>query len=167
MSRPPAKPKRGVGRPRHGADSERRRRFVRELLADPALNATQAAIRAGYSPNGAKQRAHLLMQDPEIKAAVDAAHAERAERTKISAEWVLERLRQITERCMVEDPEGFNPNAANKSLELLGKHLKMWTDKVEHSGGIDIFEGMTLEQKRERAAALAKELGLAGVGKRD
>lgn len=167
----PAKPKPakrpGPGRPPVGLDTERRRRFVAELIADPKLNATQAAIRAGFSKNGAKQRGCILMKDPEIQTALKAGFDERAERTKIDADWVLERLQAIVERCMAVDPEDFNPAAANKSLELLGKHLAMWTEKVQHSGELGVYDGMTVEQKRERAVALAKELGLAGVGKRD
>lgn len=170
MPRPakPKPPKRaGPGRPPVGRNSERRRRFIEELIADPKLNGTQAAIRAGFSEKGAKQRACYLMKDPEIQEAIKAACEERSERVKVDAEWVLENLQQIVLRCMAEDPDAFNPNAANKSLELLGKHLAMWTEKVEHRGELSVYDGMTVEQKRERAVALAKELGLAGVGKRD
>lgn len=148
MPRPakPKPPKRaGPGRPPVGRNSERRRRFIEELIADPKLNGTQAAIRAGFSEKGAKQRACYLMKDPEIQEAIKAACEERSKRVKVDAEWVLERLQEIVERCMqheeVKDREGngtgefvFNATGANKSLELLGKHLAMWTEKVEHAG---------------------------------
>lgn len=68
----------------------RQQRFVEEYLVD-AVGA-HAAIRAGYSPRGAKKRAWLLLKKPEIAAAIETATAERSERTKIDADWLLTRL---------------------------------------------------------------------------
>ncbi len=65
-------------------------RFVEEYLID--LNATQAAIRAGYSTKTAGQQGFDLLKKPEIEAALARAQAERAERTKVDADWVLTRL---------------------------------------------------------------------------
>lgn len=65
-------------------------RFVEEYVID--LNATQAAIRAGYSRNGADTTGPRLLEDPRIIAAIDARKIERSERTEINAEWVLKRL---------------------------------------------------------------------------
>ncbi|MDT3377414.1 terminase small subunit [Labrys neptuniae] len=68
----------------------RQSRFVDEYLLD--LNATKAAIRAGYSKNTANEQAAQLLGKSEIIAAIDRAKAERAQRTKIDADWVLKRL---------------------------------------------------------------------------
>lgn len=65
-------------------------RFVEEYLID--LNATQAAIRAGYSLKGADTTGPRLLDDPRIIAAIDARKIERSERTEIDADWVLRRL---------------------------------------------------------------------------
>ncbi|RWE97360.1 terminase small subunit [Mesorhizobium sp.] len=65
-------------------------RFVEQYLLD--LNATQAAIRAGYSERTANEQGAQLLKKPEIIAAIDAAKGERSERTKIDAAWVLIRL---------------------------------------------------------------------------
>ncbi|RVJ79203.1 terminase small subunit [Sinorhizobium meliloti] len=65
-------------------------RFVEEYVID--LNATQAAIRAGYSRNGADTTGPRLLEDPRIIAAIDARKIERSERTEINADWVLKRL---------------------------------------------------------------------------
>ena len=62
-------------------------RFVEEYLVD--LNATQAAIRAGYSRNSARQIGDENLSKPAIAAAIAAAKQTRAESTKIDAEWVL------------------------------------------------------------------------------
>lgn len=68
----------------------RQEAFVREYLVD--LNATQAAIRAGYSARTAASQGERLLRNVEIQAAITDALAQRAERTKIDADWVLTRL---------------------------------------------------------------------------
>lgn len=67
--------------------------FVLEYLID--LNGTQAAIRAGYARSGAKSQAHHLLRRPEISAAIRDAMAERARRTGITRERVLEEYARI------------------------------------------------------------------------
>lgn len=67
--------------------NDRQRLFVEEYLAD--LNQTQAAIRAGFSPKTAKQKACNMMKKPNIREAVDKAMAERSKRTGINADRVL------------------------------------------------------------------------------
>lgn len=74
-------------------DSPKRDAFVREYLID--LNATQAAIRAGYSPNGAEVQGHRLLSDAKVQAAVQAASEARAKRTGITADMVLRELWSI------------------------------------------------------------------------
>ena len=65
-------------------------RFVEEYLVD--LNATQAAIRAGYSEKTAKSVGHENLTKPDIQAAIAKAMEARSERLKIDADWVLLRL---------------------------------------------------------------------------
>ena len=64
--------------------------FVREYLVD--LNATQAAIRAGYNPNTAKEQASRLLTNVNVAAAVADAKAKRASELGVDARWVLKRL---------------------------------------------------------------------------
>ena len=64
--------------------------FVQEYLKD--LNGTQAAIRAGYSKRTANEQASRLLANVNIQEAVAKAKAERSNRTKIDADWVLKRL---------------------------------------------------------------------------
>jgi phage terminase small subunit len=64
--------------------------FVDEYLVD--LNATQAAIRAGYSPETAQEQSSRLLSNVMVSAAVAAAKAERSKQTGIDAAWLLKRL---------------------------------------------------------------------------
>lgn len=64
--------------------------FVREYLVD--LNATQAAIRAGYSSKTANEQGARLLANVSIAAAVAAGKAERAAEVGCDARWVLKRL---------------------------------------------------------------------------
>ena len=70
--------------------SARQSAFVAEYLVD--LNATQAAIRAGYSAKTALQQGPRLLGNVCVGAAIAKAQAKRAEKTGINAEWVLTRL---------------------------------------------------------------------------
>jgi phage terminase small subunit len=64
--------------------------FVREYLVD--LNATQAAIRAGYSEKNASRIAAELLGKTHVRDAVEQAKAERSEKVNVDAAWVLRRL---------------------------------------------------------------------------
>ena len=73
-------------------------RFVAEYLID--LNATQAAIRAGYAEKGAAVEGSRLLANPKVAAAVAAAKAERTERTEITQDYVLNTIRDTSFACM-------------------------------------------------------------------
>lgn len=75
--------------------SELRQRFVREYLID--RNGVQAYIRAGYKARGhaAEANASRLLRNAEVAAAIAAAEAERARRTEITADRVIQELARI------------------------------------------------------------------------
>lgn len=165
----------------------KQQRFVAEYLID--LNATQAAIRAGYSDKTAGAVGHENLNKPEIAAALKSAMDARAQRTEITADRVLAELAKIgfsdirkavTWRAnvtgMVEDEDGAQRLAVTNEVQLIdsdkiddetaaavaeisqtaqgglkiklhdkkgalvdiGRHLGMFTDKVEHTGAIGI-----------------------------
>lgn len=116
--------------------------FVKEYLVD--LNATQAAIRAGYSVKTAGSQAHDLLKKPEIQEAISHGATARAKSVDITAEYVLSTIKNTIERCAQAEPvfdrEGvetgeykFDSAAVLKGSELLGKYLKLFTDKTEVS----------------------------------
>lgn len=138
--------------------------FVEEYLVD--LNATQAAIRAGYSTKNAGKIGSELLQKTRIKTAIDKAMAERSRRTGINQDRVLRELAKI---AFVNASDVINMDEATirgdanredtaaiasvkvktipgedgditerevkiydklKALELLGKHLGMFNDRL-------------------------------------
>jgi len=78
------------------ATSERQLAFVRAYLIKP--NATEAALKAGYSKKSAGSIGCQLLNMPKIKALIDQARARLAEKDEITAAWVKkEMLRQYRE----------------------------------------------------------------------
>lgn len=104
--------------------------FVREYLVD--LNATQAAVRAGYSRRTAEQQGHRLLRNAGVKAAVAEGIAARAARVEVKADSVL----RDVERLSLKAEAAGEYSAALRGRELQGKHLGLWVDKVEHSGSV-------------------------------
>lgn len=111
-------------------------RFCQEYVID--LNATQAAIRAGYSKKTARQIGEQNLSKLDIAARIKELKADISNRTGITQEWVVNRLKEISDRCMqaepvmISDGEGgkmesgeytFDSSGANRATELLGKHL--------------------------------------------
>ena len=142
----------------------KQRRFVAEYLVD--LNATQAAIRAGYSPKSAARIAVELLNKTHVQAEIRKAMADREERTGVTQDWVVQELYKIAhaDRCGIakvvggvrvvltdtddldaeqraalvgveETKFGIKVTTCDKlkALELLGRHLGMFTDKQEIS----------------------------------
>ena len=148
--------------------TKKQKRFIEEYLID--LNATQAAIRAGYSPDTAKAIGCENLTKPDIRAHIDRAMAERSKRTGVNADRVVQELAKI---AFVNATEVIDPKTAMvredalpedtaaiqfvkvktfgedglereikmadklKALELLGRHLGIFKDKMELSGGLD------------------------------
>lgn len=128
----------------------KQKKFVSEYLID--LNATQAAMRAGYSEKTANEQGARLLAHVSVKEAIAKALAQREARTLITQDSVLADLREVADICMGRKPvkfavvvkntrEGtaepvevtgtvFEPKDANKALELLGKHLGLFNDNV-------------------------------------
>lgn len=152
--------------------TEKRKRFCNEYLVD--LNATQAAIRAGYSPKTANEQGARLLANVSVQEAIAKAMAERSRRTGVNQDRVIQELARI---AFVNPQDVINPEDASvredaaeddlvciqsvkvktmdgakgtfmerevklndkmKALELLGKHLGMFKDKVELDTDMDL-----------------------------
>ena len=117
--------------------------FVREYIVDN--NGTQAAIRAGYSPNGAEVSAHRLLRHARVAAEVRKGQAKLADRTALDVEWVLNKLH--------EEARGAVSDASRiRATELIGKHIGMFVERHE-TGGPGEFSNLTEEELEDRGRA--------------
>jgi len=129
-----------------GADERgltpRQAAFVREYLVD--LNATQAAIRAGYAEASAQEQSSRLLSNDMVKAAVEAGKAARASRVQVTADDVV---RILLKEAMADDGPTCKTGRV-KAAELLGKHLAMFTEasKVEVTGDVTAYLAASLER---------------------
>lgn len=168
--------------------TKKQKRFVDEYLID--LNATQAAIRAGYSPLTARDIGCENLTKPNIQEAIDKAIAERSRRTGVNADRVVRELAKIAfvnagevvdfDTAILMDKISEDDMAAIqsvkvktfgedgverevkladklKALELLGKHLGLFKDKVELGGTVkadmsalsDVLDQLKVEDSAE------------------
>lgn len=154
--------------------TDKQKKFVEEYLID--LNATQACIRAGYSPNRASEQAYQLLQKTTVQESIAESMAERSRRTGINQDRIVQELARIAfvkitdvvdsdgeintnasdddlaciESYKVEDSDSVNGSSSKrevklaskiKALELLGKHVGMWNDKIQVDVSIPVFGG--------------------------
>jgi len=118
--------------------TDKQQAFCNEYLID--LNATQAAIRAGYSAKTARQVAQVLLSNVNVQSSIHDAKQARVQRTQITSDDVLRDIKRVKDCAMTSklDKDGadgmVDMSAALKALELLGKHLVMFTDKREITG---------------------------------
>lgn len=144
--------------------TNKQQKFVDEYLID--LNATQAAIRAGYSVDTAQQIGSENLSKPVIQEAIAKEMAERSKRIGINQDRVVQELARMAfvKITDIADRNGLIKESATeddlaciesikvkrsktdngslseerevkiaskvKALELLGKHLGMWNDKI-------------------------------------
>lgn len=113
--------------------------FVHEYLVD--LNATQAAIRAGYKEKTARAMAAENLTKPDIQKAIQEARDAREKRSMITVEWVLAQIASIA-----QDEEAQQRDRL-KALELLGKHLGMWEKRPdEEQQGVKVTFETEMEE---------------------
>ncbi len=133
----------------------RQERFVAEYLVD--LNATQAAIRAGYSPKTAGSQGFDLLKKPEVMLALQKAQAKALTKAELSAERTLEEIRRIAffdertlfERVEVLEAIGTGPNgeAVLKPVTRFRfKEPDEWTDEVA-----SVVAGIEVQRKNLEA----------------
>lgn len=106
-----------------GTLTPKQARFVEEYLVD--LNATQAAIRAGYSAKTADKQGSQLLGKTRVAAEIAKRQTARSEAAQVTQEYVLQRLIIEAER----EGEGASHSARVSAASLLGKHLGMFVDR--------------------------------------
>lgn len=139
--------------------TDRQQAFIAEYLID--LNATQAAIRAGYSEKTARQAGAENLSKPVIADAIAEGAKKRIVKAEITAQDVLEGLYLEATRT----GEGSSHGARVSAWGLLGKYHKLFTDKIEAeiSGDITVTDAKSkLQHIVSRLATSASTSGGSG-----
>ena len=148
--------------------TDKQKKFIDEYLVD--LNATQAAIRAGYKEKAAYRTGAENLRKPQIQEEIQKRMEERQKRTEITQDMVLQELAAIAfaratdyvsvmgGMVQVKDTDQLSDSqiaaiagiketqngievklgSKEKTLELLGRHLGMWNDKLDVAGDMDM-----------------------------
>ncbi len=128
--------------------SPKQRRFAEEYLVDH--NATQAAIRAGYSEKTAYSIGHENLKKPEIAAAIAVGEARLRRKTEVSIRSMTEEMRENREIAIKNDQAG----AAQQASMGIAKLHGLLVDRSE----VKTTSDMTLEQARARIKEIDAEL---------
>lgn len=129
--------------------TKKQKRFVEEYLID--LNATQAAIKAGYSPKTAYSMGNENLNKPELKAYIE-TELDKIHSAKIAdAEEVMKYLTAVmrgehTEEipllcgdgCQELTQKEVGAKERLKAAELIGKRYGLFTDKVGLEGAVPV-----------------------------
>lgn len=105
-------------------------RFVHEYLVD--LNATQAAIRAGYKPSNARQVAADNMSKANIQQAVQEAREAQEKATMYDANWIMAQIARIAE----DETQAARDRL--KALELMGKRYGIWEKRQDEDTSVKV-----------------------------
>jgi len=127
--------------------------FCREYLVD--LNATQAAIRAGYAPKAARRQASDLLTKPDIQTTVSKMMEERADRVELTADRVLRELMAIG---FADPGDLFNETAALRNMTEIPEELRRAIVSFDASETM-LGEGDRAELARVSKIRLSNKLG--------
>jgi phage terminase small subunit len=125
-----------------------RQLFIANYLTDPKRNGAKAAIAAGFSRKRAKITACELLKDPEIEAEIERQTSMRLEKLHLDADMVIAGLVAEIENSKKAGSGAWQASTRLKAYELLGRHLKMFTDKVEFDVDDLLIERLLAGRKR-------------------
>lgn len=111
--------------------SDRQKLFIKLYLTD--LNVSKAAKQSGYLPSYGR----MLLKNKLISDEIEKLKSDKLQQIDIDCNYVLKNLKDVVETSLVkikvDDVDHFVDSSSGlKSLELLGKYKKMWTDKSEN-----------------------------------
>lgn len=116
--------------------------FAHEFLID--FNLTQAAIRAGYRAKSASGAGYRNLRNPEVMQLIKDAADERATKHGLNPDQILADLIDLKDSAI--NAGSFGP--AVRALELAGKHLRMFVDRVELAGENGFADRLMEARKR-------------------
>lgn len=136
--------------------------FVREYLLD--LNATQAAIRAGYSAKTAEQQGPRLLGNVGVAAEIMKAQAYRAERTQVDADWVLRRLADEADADLADlydEHGGLKPVHDWPPIWRKGLVAGIDAEEIRHDGAVvGMIRKVKLSDRVKRLELIGKHVNV-------
>lgn len=138
--------------------TDKQKKFVEEYLID--LNATQACIRAGYSPKTAMEQGYQLLQKTSVQEAIAESMAERSRRTGINQDRIVQELARIAfvKITDVVDSDGeINTNASDDDLACIESYKVEDSDSVNGSSS---KREVKLASKIKALELLGKHVGM-------
>ena len=135
--------------------SLRQQRFVKELLADQARNATEAAIKAGYSAHSAKFQACSLMRNHAVQLAIQNELRDICGELHVDATLVVRGILDSIQQVEAAGIGAWQLTARLRGWELLGRYLGMFHEKVDITADQMLMD--QLMRGRLRAAGLEPE----------
>ena len=116
----------------------RQKRFCEEYLVD--CNATQAAIRAGYSPKTAYSQGQRMLKNVETKTYIDGQLEQLHSAKTADAREVIEYLTSVMRgECVNTDGSPVCMRDRLKAAELLGKRHGIFTERVQLDGVVPVM----------------------------
>lgn len=134
-------------------------KFIEELLADPAMNASAAYRKAGFKGAHADSHSYHLKNRPGVKAEIERRLAERAKKYEITAEMVLRELARVAfsdlRRCVDADGRLLG-------LEQMGEDTRraVAAIEVQEIGPVEVVKKVKLWDKLAALEKLGKHLGM-------
>lgn len=114
--------------------TDKQKRFCEEYLID--FNATQAAIRAGYSEKTARSIGNNLLTKVDIQNYIKTNQDKTSKKLEITRESLLGDLKQLQDTYQGEGLKALSH--VLKSIELQGRIIGAFTENIKHSGDLDI-----------------------------
>lgn len=136
--------------------TDKQARFCEEYMID--LNATQAAIRAGYSPKTANEQAARLLANVSIQNRIAQLQAEQSRRTGVSADRVVRELARI---AFANASDLIDPETASVKLDASRDDLAaVQSIKVKSFGEDGLEHEVKLADKLKALDLLGRHLGM-------
>lgn len=158
--------------------TERKKLFCAEYIVD--MNATRAAVRAGYSEHTAQEQSSRLLSTVIVQNEITRLMSERIQKCNLTADYVLFGIVEVVERCKqarpVLDKKGrpvlaldeetgelrpvyqFDASNALKGKELLGRYLKLFGDKDHSAQNNTAITQININTDPETAARIYKDM---------
>ena len=130
--------------------TEKERIFADEYIK--TTNATQSAIKAGYSEKTASSKGSQLLRKVKVRQYINEVMDKRSKNTIATADEVLQYLSRVM-NGEEKDAFGLDVSVADrtKAAELLGKRHMLFTDKVKLDAEIEIDISDRMKQARVKS----------------